>query len=259
MGDNEKLEFESEYINRDSSYPLYKQIENFIRNKIETKEWQVGQNVPPEQELAKKFGVSINTVKSAVKILINEGYLSRKKGKGTYISQPKIQEALVQKLVGFYEDMTEKGYSLYSKVLTLLPVHASTDIAEKLEMGKRELVINLERIRYINNEPICLVSSYYPYELCSGLLNEDLSNQSVYGLLETKYGLYVVRARRNLEAIVATKEDAKLLGIRQGDPIQLLESIAYLDTGRPVEYYIAKHRGDRSKFGVVITRSIINR
>jgi GntR family transcriptional regulator len=251
------LEFESEYINRDSSYPLYKQIESFIRNKIKTGEWQAGQNVPPEQELAKKFGVSINTVKSAIKILINEGYLSRKRGKGTYISQTKIQEALVQKLVGFYEDMTEKGYSLYSKVLTLLPAHVSMDIAEKLEMEEGELVINLERIRYINNEPICLVSSYYPYELCSGLLNEDLSNQSVYGLLEAKYGLYVVKARRNLEAIVATKEDAKLLGIRQGDPIQLLESVAYLDTGRPVEYYVAKHRGDRSKFGVVISRSVI--
>lgn len=252
------MKFESEYIDRDSSYPLYKQIEKLIRDKIETNNWQVGQNVPPEQELAKKFGVSINTVKSAIKNLINEGYLSRKKGKGTYIAQPKIQEALIQKLVGFYEDMTEKGYSLYSKVLRLSPDHVSTDIAEKLELGKGELIVNLERIRYINNEPICLVSSYYPYELCSGLLNEDLSNQSVYRLLEEKYGLYVERANRSLEAIVAAKEDAKLLGIRQGDPVQLLESIAYLDTGRPVEYYIAKHRGDRSKFEVTISRSAIN-
>jgi GntR family transcriptional regulator len=90
--------------------------------------------------------------------------------------------------------------------------------------------------------------------LAPSLMQEDLSNKSLYALLAHKFKLRIARGHRTIEAISADKSDAKLLELRSGSPILLLKSIGLLDTGTPLEYFIAKHRGDRSRFHVQLIR-----
>ena len=98
--------------------------------------------------------------------------------------------------------------------------------------------------------PEVLVVSYLPEKLCPELLLEDLSDRSLYKILARRFGLVVSRGYRTIEAIALKSADAQLLRVRAGAPALLLKSIGLLENGTPLEYFIAKHRGDRSKFEV---------
>jgi GntR family transcriptional regulator len=111
-------------------------------------------------------------------------------------------------------------------------------------------VIEIERVRSVLNEPIVLVTTYLPYDLCPALLQEDLTNQSLYRLLESKYNLRIERGRRTIEAVAANDREAQLLKVRKNAPLVLLDSVSYLGDGRPIEYFHALHRGDRARFEV---------
>jgi len=125
---------------------------------------------------------------------------------------------------------------------------------KRLKLKPEEPVIKIKRLRFIISEPIALVTTYLPYKICPSLLGEDLTNQSLYGVLEGKYNLKIAHGRRSLEAVAADKQTAALLGVKVGTPLMLLNSISYLKDGRPIEYFSALHRGDRSKFVVSLIR-----
>lgn len=241
-------------IDHDSPVPYYYQLEEWFREQLANGALQPGQQVPSEAELCQAFRVSRTVVRQALDDLVNEGLLYRRKGKGTFVAKPKIRESLVQKLTGFYQDMVDRGFTPVTRVLEQTVVPASKLLAERLSIPTGEQVIKIDRLRFINNEPLVFVTTYIPYAMCPGLLHEDLTNQSLYAVLEEKYGLEIVRGRRTLEAVAASEQDAALLEISPGAPIVLLKSVSYLRDGRPVEYYEAKHRGDRSQFEVELIR-----
>lgn len=244
----------AQLIRRDSPVPYYYQLEEILKERIENGTWEPGGQIPSEAELCEAFGVSRTVVRQALNELVHEGVLYRRKGKGTFVAEPKIGESLVQHLTGFYEDMVALGLKPSTKVLEQKVIPAPPKIAEGLGLKQGEPVIRVDRLRFVNGEPIVLVVTYLPYRLCPELINDDLSNQSLYAILEKKYGLELVSGRRTLEAVAATKEEAELLEIEEGDPIVLLSSISYLKDGQPIEYFKAKHRGDRSRFEVELVR-----
>jgi GntR family transcriptional regulator len=241
-------------IDLNSPVPYYYQMSEWFRDNIAKGKLQPGQQVPSEANLCKSFGVSRTVVRQALNELVNEGLLYRRKGKGAFVAEPKIRESLVQKLTGFYQDMVDRGFAPITKVLEMKVVSASNMLAEQLNLTVGEQVMKIDRLRFVNGEPIVYVTTYLPYAACPALLNENLTNQSLYAILEEKFGLQIVRGRRTLEAMAANDQDAKLLRITAGSPIVLLKSVSYLKDGHPIEYYEAKHRGDRSQFEVELIR-----
>ena len=241
-------------IQRDSPIPYYYQLEEFLRGQIENGTWKPGQKIPSEAELCEAFDVSRTVVRQALNELVQEGVLYRRRGKGTFVAEPKIGESLVQHLTGFYEDTVALGLKPSTKVLEQKVIPAPPKIAEALGLKEGDPVTMIDRLRSVDGEPIVLVVTYLPYGVCPELVNEDVSTQSLYAILETKYGLELVYGRRTLEAVAATKEEAELLEMQEGDPIILLRSISYLKDGGPIEYFKARHRGDRSRFEVELFR-----
>jgi len=246
--------FLEEVIQRDSPVPYYYQLEVFLRERIKKGTWKPGQQIPSEAELCAAYDVSRTVVRQALNELVQEGVLYRRKGKGTFVAEPKIRESLVQHLTGFYEDTVAAGLQPSTKLLAQKVIPAPPKIAEALGLKEGDPVIMIDRLRFVHGEPIVLVVSYVPYRVCPELVNEDVSTQSLYAILERKYGLELVYGRRTLEAVAATKEEAELLEIDEGDPIVLLRSISYLKDGGPIEYFKARHRGDRSRFEVELFR-----
>ena len=244
----------SDVIRRDSPIPYYFQLEGFLKEEIESGRWNPGQQIPSEAEFCEAFGVSRTVVRQALNELVNEGLLYRRRGKGSFVARPKIAESLVQNLTGFYEDMVAKGLTPITQVLEQKLIPASKKVAGMLSLKEGDQVIKMDRLRSINNEPILIVTTFMPYQICPALLEEDLTKRSLYAVLEDRYKLEIARGRRTLEAISASEEDAKLLGIEEGDPLVLLKSVSYLKDGRPIEYFEAKHRGDRSRFEVELIR-----
>lgn len=243
-----------ESINFDSHIPYYLQLMDILREKVQQAEWVPGNQIPGEQDLCEQYQVSRTVVRQALRELEFEGVISRQKGKGTFISLPKISEGLVQKLTGFYQDMVERGLKPGTQVLHQNVISSNDKIAHFLNIKSGEKVIDIQRLRFINDEPIQLVTTYIPFDICPSLASVDLSNRSLYEYLEKECGICLAKGHRYIEAVLANDYEASLLGIERGDPLLLLDSVSFSENGQPIEYYHALHRGDRSRFEVELVR-----
>jgi GntR family transcriptional regulator len=241
-------------INFESHIPYYIQLMDILREKVQQAVWRPGDQIPGEQDLCERYQVSRTVVRQALRELEYEGVITRQKGKGTFISLPKISEGLVQKLTGFYQDMIERGLKPGSQVLHQEVTPCNEKVARFLNIVPGEKVIDIQRLRFINDEPIQLVTTYIPYKMCPSLATTDLSNQSLYAFLEKECGICIAKGHRIIEAVLANEHEAELLGIERGAPLLLLDSVSFSDDGQPIEYYHALHRGDRSRFEVELVR-----
>jgi GntR family transcriptional regulator len=241
-------------IDRSSPIPYYIQLKEALREKIDHGEWKPGDQIPSEPDLCELFDVSRTVIRQALKDMEYEGLIVREKGKGTFVAEPKINESLVQNLTGFYQDMEDRGYETVSQVLKQEVVHASAKVARYLNLEAGALVIEIQRVRYIQEEPIVMVTTFLPYGRCAKLLQAKLEHQSLYRFIEEECGLYISRGRRFIEAVAANEMEAQHLQVEKGAPMILLNSVSFLSDGTPIEYYHAVHRGDRSRFEVELVR-----
>jgi GntR family transcriptional regulator len=243
-----------ESINFESHIPYYLQLIDILKEKVQQAEWGPGDQIPGEQDLCEHYQVSRTVVRQALRELEYEGVITRQKGKGTFISRPKISEGLVQKLTGFYQDMVERGLKPSSKVLHQNISPSNEKVARFLGIKTGEKVIDIQRLRFINDEPIQLVTTYIPFEICPALASVDLTNRSLYEYLEKEFSIFIAKGHRYIEAVLANDYEATLLGIERGAPLLMLDSVSFSEDGQPIEYYHALHRGDRSRFEVELVR-----
>jgi GntR family transcriptional regulator len=241
-------------IDRRSPIPFYVQLIDALKKYIAQGGLQAGDKLPSEMELCAAFDISRTVVRQALQGLENDGIIARAKGKGAFVAQSKISESLVQRLTGFHQDMTSLGYEPVSRILKQEVVPAEAAIAERLRLTVGAPVIEITRVRSIEEEPIVLVTTYLPHQLCRGIEFEDLRRQSLYDVLEMKCGLRIARGERTISATIANDYTAELLNVRKGAPLVTLESVSYLSDDTPLEYYHAFHRADRSQFKVELVR-----
>ena len=240
-------------IDRGSHVPYYLQLKETLTEGIEKGNWGPGELIPSESELGKSFGVSRTVVRQALNEMTYEGLVVRQRGKGTFVSQPKISSrSLVQSLEGFYGDMANRGVQVITQVLEQTLEPADSDVALNLKLEAMAPVVKLVRLRFVEQEPIVLVESHLPYEMCRDVIKADLAEGSLYAFLEEQCGLTIARGWRRIEAIAADEEAAAHLAIDVGSPLIRLKSVSYTSDGTPLEYFDALFRGDRSRFEVEI-------
>jgi GntR family transcriptional regulator len=235
--------------------PYYIQLMEIIKAKVHEGVWAPGTQIPGEQDLCEIYRISRTVVRQALRELELEGVINRRKGKGTFVALPKINEGLVQKLTGFYQDMIERGLKPETKVLHQNVIPASEKVAKFLGIQPGAQVVDILRLRFINSEPIQLVTTYIPYDICDSLATVDLTDRSLYAHLEKECGIFIAKGHRYIEAVLANDREAELLQIEPGAPLLMLDSISYTEEGKPIEYYHALHRGDRSRFEVDLFRT----
>jgi GntR family transcriptional regulator len=242
-------------IDRSSALPYYVQLKERLMDGIHSGRWQPGERLPSELELCDSFDVSRTVVRQALQELAYEGLVVREKGRGTFVAEPKISStSLVHSLVGFHQDMAERGLEPHSKVLEQVMLPANQQVAHYLHLDELSPVIKLERLRFIREDPIVLVTSYLPYGLCPLALSADFSQHSLYAFLEENYDIALKRGRRRIEAVVANEELASLFRAEPGSPLLRMESVTFSEQDRPIEYFIGYFRGDRSRFEVEVNR-----
>lgn len=227
--------------------PLYYRIREDLRELIGAGQLKPGDRISSERELCMQYGVSSITVKRAVLDLVRDGLLYRVPGKGTFVSQPKMERDL-SRLTSFTEEMLHHGLKPNSRVLDARIIPATGTVAKNLDLPPGEEVISLERVRFANGEPLMLEKTFLPHRLFSGLLSQDLATQSLYHFITEKYGVSLVKARETLEPVIINNNEAQNLALEAGAPGLLLELVAYTESGRPVEYTKAIVRGDRCKY-----------
>lgn len=244
---------QNQHLNKQIPVPLYFQLEQLLRDEIETGAYPPGSLIPTEKELIEHFGVSRTTVRQAIHDLVQEGLLYRTKSKGTFVALPKVSQHFIHSFLPYQDDVRNNGATPATDVLdlrvTTLPVELSVEAA-----GLGTSVIYLYRKRYVDGEPFVRVKTYLPYTACRFLLQHDLSNESLYELLSQHSETKPTRIVRSCEIQSADQEDARILGVKRGQPIHYFITKSYNSDGKLIEYSIARYRGDRSRFLVEITR-----
>jgi GntR family transcriptional regulator len=246
---------QDEIVRHGSPIPYYFQLSSYIEGEIKAKRLLPGQLMPSEQEICTKLGISRTVVRQALADLERKGLVTKQSGKRSAISHPTYNGGLMQNLRGFYEDAVSKGQKPTTRVLDFKVVPAEGEVAEALGLSQGVRVTMLNRLRFLDGEPEVLVVTYIPEGKCPDLVNEDLTRQSLYELLARKYNLVINRGFRTVEAIALDRSDAKLFGLSPKSPALLLKSVGLLEDGTPLEYFVAKHRGDRSKFRIDLVRN----
>lgn len=243
-------------LDRDSDTPLYRQLDLVLSEAIYEKTWRVGDRFPSESELMDAYKVSRIVVRAAVNDLVNQGLLRQIQGKGTFVVENRMIERPFQEFKGFYEEMAEKGIAVTTRVLTQSSILCNSRIGEELKLPWGSQVIEIERLRFIKDTPRYLVFNYIPYELCPDLVNDDLTNQSLYYLLEKKYKIILSHGNRKVRALAAHERMAKLLNITVNAPLIHLEGTSYSNEGKAVEFFQAYHRGDIAMFTYNVNRNV---
>jgi GntR family transcriptional regulator len=239
-------------LDRKAHAPLYSQLLNAILEIIKTQNLQPGDALPSENQLCREFGVSRTVVRQTLAQLENDGLVQRVKGKGTFVSIMKAPEHLGHTLLGLYEDAHLRGEAVRSKVLEHSVLEADAEIASKLSIEPGAKVVKLSRMRYVNEEPWALSTAWLPEQVGQYSFNADLTTESLYRLLE-RNGVIGVTGWRSVEAVLAERSVAKYLEVKPGSALLKLKSLRRDESGSPIEYFEAFHRGDRSRFEFELT------
>jgi GntR family transcriptional regulator, N-acetylglucosamine utilization regulator len=234
-------------IYRHSPVPRYHQLKEILREKIRTGEWKPGDLIPSERELSETYGISRMTTRQAITDLVNEGVFYREQGKGTFVTRHKITQQLMR-LTGFTEDIRARGQQPSTKVLSVEMQPANEVIAEKLRVDAGQLVFCIQRLRLADGEPLAIEHSHINFKGCEKLLEEDLEQNSLYKLLELKYGVPLMEAEQELEAGLAGVEEAQLLKIPTGSSVLYTRRTTFTDRYQPIEYARAIYCGSKYVF-----------
>ncbi len=240
-------------IYRNSPLPRYYQLKEIMRERVQSDEWKPGDLIPSERELSEKYGISRMTARQAITDLVNEGLFYREQGKGTFVSQRKITQQLIR-LTGFTEDIKARGQKPGTKVLSAQMFPADETTAEKLRIDPGTLIFRLQRLRLADDEPLAIELSQINFKGCERLLEEDLEQNSLYRLLETKYGIPLMEADQELEAGLAGNEEVQLLKISLGRPVLFTRRITYTERNQPIEYAKAVYCGNKYIFHTHLKR-----
>jgi GntR family transcriptional regulator len=242
-------------IDRTIPIPLYYQLRERILNEIKSGNYKPNSMIPTEIEISKIFNLSRTTVRQAINQLVQEGWLYRIKSKGTFVGSPKISQDFIKKIASYNETITKMGMKPSTELLSMEKIPASkvsSDVLNALKLNNREKIISIFRRRFADDIPMVTVQTYLPYNLCKDVMNHDLNKEQLYSILSENSKTGIFRIERTVEAIPANDEDADLLSIQKGDPLQYTVSIGYNAYNDPIEFSIARYRGDRSKFEVTV-------
>jgi len=213
--------------------PHYLRVYDVLRRRIEDHEYSVGAFLPPEPELGRLLAVSRTTVRKAVEMLIDEGFLVVRRGRGTEI----LDFRAIQKLhfvTSFSETLREQGFEVTYRDVKVAAAAATASLAKELGVEEGGRLFHVHRRCLANGKPIALMDNFLVPELAPGIEEKASRIQSLYAFLEAEYGLAIEAATDFISARAAGREEGRALGIPAGAPLLTVRRITHA-RGRPVE------------------------
>jgi GntR family transcriptional regulator len=236
-----------------SFVPYYEQIVDQVRSLIKKNKLKHGQTFCSEGDIARFLGVSKMPVRQAFQKLRSEGLLVIAKGKRPVIGSGRVPWNF-QQLRGFSEEMRRRGLVPSAKLLSMNLQEPDIEAAQALKLTPGERVYCAQRLRFVNGEPVAIVTSYLPARLFAGIDKQDLENQSLYHVFEHTYKRKLQWAEEVIGATVAGEEEARILSAQPGSPILVIKETTYDMQNVAIEYSISLLHGDRYTASVISVR-----
>lgn len=250
------LNYENITLDRTSKTPLYLQLKKIFLDAIREKELCSGDLLPSESEIAKLFGISKATVRQCMGELSNEGYIEKRRNRGTIILGQKLNIGYSSEIGDFSERIREMGMQPKTELLALKVEECNKQVAQLLNFDESKKIIHLVRLRYANNFPIVYIDSFLPYETCRPVLSHDLESESLYSILDQEPSpqLHIHHVVRTVYASEALPEIAEKFNVRTGCAMLTVETIAYNKNGFPIEYSVSYSPNARNQYSFTLNR-----
>ena len=238
-------------IDHTSPLPLHVQVENLMRKLIESPAYQNGKLLPKEMELAKRLGISRNTIRQATNKLEHENLLVRKKGVGTRAVKNTVSTRL-NNWLSFSEEMHNKGVEFVNFDIKVTWVNAESEIAQMLQIEEGRKVLKLERLRGVGKGPFVYFISYFHPRV--GLTGKEDFSRHLYEIMEQEHATTAAISKEKINAVDATSEVAKKLNMKKGDAVLFRRRLVCDPGDRPIEYNVGYYRGDSFTYEIDIKR-----
>lgn len=225
--------------------PVYVQVQEWIRERIQAGEWARDTAIPPERELAARLGVNRLTVSRAVSELVNQGLLARRRGIGTFVRRPLTSPFFLQ-FSSISQALAQTGYPHETRLVDFSAAGADQAAAAALAVAPGAPVLVATRLRLLDGSPLLITTSVLPAARCP-LTREDVADGSIYRALR-RLGREPVRTEQTIGAQRAGHAQARLLGVGPGEVLLSVEGVAYDAGGEPVEDFRNYALADRIRF-----------
>lgn len=240
-------------VERDSPMPLYYQIVNVLRSRIDTGEWAPGDKLPSEAQLASSFGVSTVTMRQALGVLERQGRLTRRQGIGTFVKETEDLPDRVRLTVPL-ELIAEPVAGLDVRALSIDRVVPPADIRTVLGLSPGETCVQVRRLRSSTRGPVTYATSYMPVWLAGDLELDDLHQSMMIDIME-KRGVHITGAVQTIEAALAEPDTAAVLNVPVGAPILLVRRMYELDDGQIGFIALNRHPSHEIRYELRLTRA----
>lgn len=240
-------------LDHDSPTALHQQAEYQLRKLISDKKFTEGDLFPKEMELAKRWGISRNTLRQAIANLVRDGLLERKKRQGTRVSKRKITTDLAN-WISFTHEMEDKGIPFKNLQQVVSIIKSDKHVSNKLGILPGTKIVSLKRVRSTGKNPMVYFESYFHPRV--GLTGRENFEQPLYEMLEEQFHIVPLYSQEEIKAIEANIKISKYLKIDPGKAV-LERRRTVLDSGKnPIEYNVCFYRSDFFSYSVEIKRPL---
>jgi len=240
-------------LDTSSFTPYYQQIVDHVRSLVEKKRLREGEVFCSEGDISRDLGISKMPVRQAFQKLRAEGLLVIAKGKRPVIGSGRVPWNF-QQLRGFSEEMRRRGLTPSARLLSLELREPELDAAQALKLSPGEQVYAVKRLRFVNGEPVAVVTSFLPARLFAGIDKQDLEKRSLYDIFERDYNRKLHWAEESLGAVIASADDAHVLQAEPSSALLLIKETTFDSQEIPIEYSVSLLRGDRYTASVISVR-----
>jgi GntR family transcriptional regulator len=238
----------SDRIDKNSPIPYYIQVEELLLDRIKRNEFSDGK-LPSENELARTYEITVTTVRKVLAELQRKNKIYKVKGLGSFIQKPKL-ELDIAKYLSFGRIIREKGLREQIEVIERQVIPFDTSIVEGFEVkNPSKRIINIDRIRYIEDEPLALERLFFNDDLC-GSMYAKAADGLIYDYLVKELGINFAHIDEYLEPICLKTEEAKLLAVKAHSPALRITKVSYNHKDVWLEYSRTTIRGDKCRYHV---------
>lgn len=245
----------SQTIDRTSDVPLYSQIKQILISELRSAK-DGDAPVLTEAGLIKRFHVSRAPVRQALAELVEGGYVVRHRAKGTFPVQGlNVRLPAATELGGLTRYLTERGMKPTSRVTDLARVQAPSEVLEALGPQAPGEMLRIQRVIYVDGQPLSFTRTY----LCTPAhFRPDIAELertgTVFALIERDLGVTFTRGEQQIWASGASREDARVLGVKTGAPVLIVVTTMFTPDGRPGGWRRAVNQADDFKYTFGLSR-----
>ncbi len=245
MMQNETDILQIKTVDRYNQEKLYIQLTRIFLEEITSSRWGLGQKIPTEEELCKKYAVSKITVRQAINNLVSDGYLMKLQGKGTFVTSVLPVVGLSMR-TRFTEEMFGEEVKVDKEILFRGVQPSPQDVRAYLKT--EDSIYSVLCRRTVNGEPAYLDESFIPYHMLPGIEEMDFAHISIYSILQEKGLKKIFKVIQTIEVSLARGESARNLDLAEGVPVVAVHRLLLSSDNTPVGYTRFLGRSDRYKF-----------